>query len=353
MLLGVAISNITGKSIHAIYQETIFRPLNMTSSNDTHPTDKANLGRAVIAGPPAENFALEPVITTPSGGILSIISDLQKLGVGILNNTLLSAEATRKWMKPASNTASFSYSIGAPWEIHRYVSPKTGKITDLYTKLGDSGFYGGALVLIPEYDAGFAMLNAGADKHRSQKALMVLDHITATVLPSLEAQSASEAKQSFVGTYNSTDSKVPATLKVELKPSTNTSSESNLVVTQWLYNGVDVIAGPFYNGTQPRLEQAVPKQTRRGEPGEVAFQLSTAMQTASYMEAMKIPETQVIGPWTGFYSSNGDFGLTDSSRWGGRSVSRLVFEVDGSGRALSCTPAYQLIKLKKVLGQQY
>lgn len=164
MLLGVAISNITGMSASSMYRDAVFGPLNMTSSNDKHAAHKETLSRSVVAGPPKENFALDTGFATPSGGLLSTISDLQKLGVGILNHTLLSAEATRKWMKPTSHTASLSYSIGAPWEIHRYVNPKTGKVTDMYTKLDDSGYYGGVVVLMPEYDAGFTMLNAGIDK---------------------------------------------------------------------------------------------------------------------------------------------------------------------------------------------
>lgn len=165
---------------------------------------------------------------------------------------------------------------------------------------------------------------------------MLLDHVTATVLPPLEAQAALQAKMGFVCTYNSSNTDVPATLQIAWKPSTNTSVELQLVVTEWTYNGTDNIAGPFFNETQPRLEQAIAKQTPHGKLGQVSFQLSIAAQTASYMEAMGALNLGVIGPWTGFYTSNGDFAYTHSSRWRGRPV----FEVDGKGRAVSCNVPY-------------
>ena len=108
MLLGIAISNITGKPMSAVYRDAVFERLGMKSSNDTHPTGKAELARSVISGNPAEDFALETGFSTPSGGILSTINDLSKLGIGIMNNTLVSAETTRKWMKPQTHTASLS-----------------------------------------------------------------------------------------------------------------------------------------------------------------------------------------------------------------------------------------------------
>ncbi|KAI9753260.1 MAG: hypothetical protein M4579_005233 [Chaenotheca gracillima] len=351
MLLGVAISNITGKSIPEMYRSSVFGPLDMTSSYDVHPTDKTNEARAVIVGVPEMDFAQETGIATPSGGILSTISDLQKLGVGILNNTLLSAEATRKWMKPASHTSSLSYSIGAPWEIHRYSHPDTGRVTDLYTKLGDSGWYGGVVVLIPEYDAGFTLLNAGTDLHRAQKTFVVLDFVTNTLLPALEAQAAAEAKRSFVGTYKSTDPNLNVTLKIAVNATTPISVHSDLVVSEWSYNGTDVLAGPFFGGVQPRLEQSIPNRAPQGSPGEVAFQLSQQAQLPTYTAAMPVfkePGASVIGPWTGFYMSNGDFIATDALRWGGFPASTLVFNVDAQGNATACTPLADRVALQRV-----
>lgn len=347
MLLGVAISNITNKTMTDVYNSAIFHPLNMNSSSDTSPTDGEALARSVVAGAPAANFAVDIPFTTPSGGILSTISDLQRLGIAILNNTLLSRASTDKWMKPISHTASLSYSIGAPWEIHRFVHPKTGKVTDIYTKLGDSGYYGGVLALIPQYNAGFTFLNAATSPNRSTTALRILDHITATMLPALEAEAVAEAKRNFVGTYESTGGDIKATLKIGFNESSPGSVHSNLVVTEWTFNGTDILSGPFFLGQEARLEQSIVKYSKNGKPRQIAFLLSSYNQTPTYMDATKLPETGVIGSWTGLYYSNGDFTFTDQQRWAGQPIRELVFDIDEHGSAVKCTPVYQRVELKR------
>jgi hypothetical protein len=347
MLLGVAISNITGKSISSVYRDSVFGPLNMTSSNDTHPTEKALLARSVVAGVPAVDFALETDFTSPSGGILSTISDLQKFGFALLNNTLLSAEATRKWMKPISHTPSWSYSIGAPWEIHRYVSPQTGRSIDIYTKLGDSGYYGGTVAIIPEFDAGFTMLNAGTALERGPIALAILDYVTSTVIPALEAQALSEAMKNYIGTYKSEAGDVNTTITIGYSKANATNIKSDLVVTKWMYNGTDVLKGLLFSGVTPRLEQTIPESAATG--GKVAFELSNWIQTLTYIEAMKYPnQTGVIGSWTGFYNSNEDFVYTDASRWGGLPMKKFIFDVDESGKATCLNSVAQKVTLKRV-----
>ena len=349
MLLGIAISNITGKPMSAVYRDTVFAPLDMNSSYSSHPTKKAELARSVISGDFDANFGLETGFTTPSGGILSSINDLSKLGIAIMNNTLISPETTRKWMKPQTHTASLSYSIGGGWEIHRYVNPETSKVTDLYTKLGDAGFYGGVLVLIPQYSAGFTMLNAYSNSTiRSPAALVILDYVTNNLLPALEAQAAAEAEKNYVGTYVSTDKHLNASITIGFNESSVPGIVSGLSITTWIFNGTDVLAGPLFNGVRPRLEPSIPKQTPDGARGQVAFQASTSVQTLTYMAAMEVPNSGIIGPWTGFYPTNGDFVFTDQQRYGGVGVNMFVFDVDGEGRATACSPAVDRVMLKRI-----
>ena len=349
MLLGIAISNITGKPLSDVYHQSVFGPLGMLSCFDAHPTREAELGRSVIAGDPDASFTVETSFTTPSGGILSTTNDLSKLGISILNNTLLSAETTRKWMKPQTLTASLSYAIGAGREIHRYVHPTTSKVTDLYTELGDSGFYGGALVLIPQYDAGFTMLNAYSGASRSSTTLTILDYITNAVLPALEAQAAAEAQYNFVGTYTSSDESLNASITISFNESSVPGIISGLTIARWIYNGTDVLAGPLYGGYKPRLEPSVLKQTPDGPPGQVAFLASLSSATLTYGAAIEVPGSEVGGPWTGFYATNGDFVYTDPApRYGGISPTMFVLDVDGDGRAVACSPAVQRVKLKRV-----
>ena len=144
MLLGLAIANITGKSLH-VYRDSVFNPLGMTSSFSSVP-DATQYGRYVITGnATAANLikGVVPEVTIPSGGLFFTTNDLAKFGTAILNSTLLDADQTRKWMKPVSHTARFEYFVGKPWEIYRYTHPSSGLVTDIYTKLGDAGYYGG------------------------------------------------------------------------------------------------------------------------------------------------------------------------------------------------------------------
>lgn len=351
MLLGLAISNVTDKTMTEVYQSAIFDPLNMTSSSDksiNKTLDRAVVTSSLFNYTQLDNFAF----TAPSGGILSTLTDLQKLGLGILNSTLLSQEATDKWMKPVSHTGSLSYSIGAPWEIHRFVHPKTGKVTDVYTKLGDSGDYGGGMAIIPQYNAGFAMLNGAnvlTTPQRSEVALHILDYVTATVLPALEAEALAEAKSNFIGEYKSSDGGVETTLKIGIKKSVTASVNSELIVTEWKYNGTDIItSNDTFAGEAPRLEQSIVRLGENGKPKQIEFILSPYIQTTTYMKAIKAAnETGVLGTWSGLYHSDGDFTYTDSLRWGGQSMRALVFDVDDCGKATKCSIPYQRVELKR------
>ncbi|MCJ1348949.1 hypothetical protein MMC31_007182 [Peltigera leucophlebia] len=336
ILLGIAISKITGKSMATIYRESIFEPLGMTSSNSSPPTGKAELARSVIADDFAWEFALKRGDTIPSGGLFSSINDLAKFGVGILNSTILPADLTRKWMKPITHTASLSYSVGAPWEIVRYIHRSTGKITDLYTKLGDSGSYGGCLVLIPDYNAGFSILDASTNTTlRGSVTNRILDHITELILPALEAQAAAEAARNFVGKYVSTNSNLNSSVTVSLHKS------SGLSISSWISNGTDVLASPLFQGEKPRLLPSIPNQSHGA--GKVAFQASKNPQTNNYTSASNLGE----GPFTAHYATNSDWLLVDATHYGGFGANLFVFEVEEGGNATSVSPVVTRAKLER------
>lgn len=243
MLLGLAISSITGKSRDEFYHSSIFAPLNMTSSFSSIPTEPSQFSRSVIT----RDFLVPGGFTIPSGGLFSTINDLAKFGIGILNSTLLPANTTRKWMKPVTHTPSLSYSVGAPWEIIRWQDPSTGEITDIYTKLGDSGMYGGALALVPEFGAGFSFLAAATnDSLRGTVDNLVLDQITEAVLPALKAQAAAEAVHNYVGMYVSSDPRLNSSVTIAHNASTVPGAASGLTLSSWISNGTDVLASTRY-----------------------------------------------------------------------------------------------------------
>ncbi|KAK5701461.1 hypothetical protein LTR97_004275 [Elasticomyces elasticus] len=362
MVLGLAISRITGKPYDTLYNDTVFAPLNMTSSFVNAPTEDPLLNRSVIAQPlgGAGGFGWSYAANNPgvpSGGILSTIHDLDKLGLAILNSTLMSPEKTREWMKPASHTASLTYSIGAPWEIVRYIHRSTGKVTDIYTKLGDSGAYGGILVLIPDYNAGFSFLNAYYEspegpQTRGGSALSIINHIAKAVVPALEAQAVAEAVRKYVGVYSSPDAEVNSTIVIGSLALSNASDfaivPEGLVVQSWISNDIDMLAS-YYPGAPLRLQLAIPNQTPGAPRSEVTFQGTQNKQWNTY-------DTAGFGPFTGFYGSNYDWLTYDGLRYGAEGLQTFRFGVDGNGCAVELTNAATratLVKGRSEGGDRY
>ncbi|KAJ5628288.1 hypothetical protein N7490_010516 [Penicillium lividum] len=346
IMLGLMMSNITGRSMADIYQKELFEPLNLTSSFSSPPTSRADLARAVVAGAPEiSGFFTDIPVSTPSGGLFTSSNDFAKFGISILNSTLLPYNTTRKWMKPHSHSASLTYSLGAPWEIIRYLNPSTGKVTDLYTKLGDSGFYGSIIVLIPDYDAGFSILAASTGAERSAVTNAILDSIADTVLPALEAQAAFEATRNYVGTYESTDS-VNSTITVAFNESSVITSKSGLSITRWISNGTDVLASDRFQGGRPRLLLSIPKQTVDGEEGQVAFQVTPQPQLWSYF-APGAKRLQTTGPFSGQYNTNYDWLVADAAHYAGLGMNLFVFGVNEHGNATSLRPAAQRVTLQR------
>jgi CubicO group peptidase (beta-lactamase class C family) len=360
ILAGKAISNLTGKSYAEMYHDTIFSPLNMSSSYIIGPRDNATLARSVVSDATIVEWLPETGSTVPSGGIFSSISDLSKLGVAILNNTLLSPETTRRWMKPETLSDSLSFAVGRGWEIHRYVNPATGKVTDLYSKLGDSGFHGSGLVLIPQYGVGFAIAGACSTAScpgymRGYGMLALMDLVTETVIDALEKQAQVEAIRNFAGQYVTiSEDEVRASVTITFNQTDTPDLIPALTVTEWTYNNTDAL-GALSIKSRPVLKPSIWKQTPSGMPGQVAFQLSTFANPPSYDAAMQIvppatlgPDWKAFGIWTSFYVENADFTLTDQARFAGVGRDLFVFDVDDAGRATAVRPAVERISLRRL-----
>ncbi|KAL8641209.1 MAG: hypothetical protein Q9226_008662 [Calogaya cf. arnoldii] len=252
MLLGLAIGNITNKNILDIYYDNIFTPLNMTSSFSRPPPDNSTWNKYVIPGD-VSNALLRPEqipeVASPSGGIVSTTNDLAKWGIALLNSTLLPPEQTRRWMKPVTFTANLQYGIGRPWEIYRYVHEPSGIVTDIYTKGGDSGAYGGYIVLLPDFNAGFSILGASSLPERGLVTPILADLIT-EIIPALLRQAEAEANADFAGTYTACNQGLNTTLTISLNE-TDSDAKPGLVLTSFISNGTDVLAAGAFGGRNP------------------------------------------------------------------------------------------------------
>lgn len=332
-MLGLAISSFTGKSMNDIYHSDIFEPLGMTSSNSTTPP-QSEWDRCVIPGDPALSFAFDAGLLVSTGGLLSTINDLARLGRGILNSTLLSPEDTRRWLKPFSHTAHLQYSVGRPWEIMRYTHPSTRKVTDLYTKVGDSGDYSSFLVLIPDYQAGFSILASSTSSARTTVVAEIADIVFNTILPALEAQAATEAESKLAGVYTSTG---PVNSSLTLAFNNSASAAPGLHITSWISNGTDVLQ----NGILGTLPYRIVPSIEDPAGGKKAFWLVNANDAPN-----AAVQTGRLASAPGFASA--DWILVDSPAYGGNAVKRVVFDVLDNGKATAVRPVAFQIRLSKV-----
>ena len=329
-LLGLAISAIMGKTMEQLYQDSIFGPLGMSSSNSSTPPE-SEWNHAVIPGP-ITNFALDAGVLVSTGGLLSTPRDIARFGIGILNSTLLSPDQTRKWLKPVSHTARLQYSVGRPWEIIRYTHA-SGHVTDMYTKLGDSGSYSSWMVLLPNYKAGFSILSAGTMDDRFSIVASIVQLVTDSILPALEAQAGIEGERNLGGTYTST---IPGpNSSLTLTYDQNETAPPGLVVASWISNGTDMIT---------RLGAAVGPPPWRLLPS--ISDVKNGKEAFWLVSAVDAPSAQPSGGlFAGFESQ--DWLNVDSLAYGDVGLGSFIFDVGIDGKATAVTLPAARITLER------
>lgn len=154
------------------------------------------------------------------------------LGRSILSSQLLNLPQMRRWMKPLTHTADLPFSVGAPWEIYRIQLPSTSRVIDLYTKNGGIGVYSSEIVLVPEWDIGISILEAGSGSAFG----LVFQMIAEIMGPALETAARQEADAAYSGHYFSSGPKLNSSITI-----TTDDSLSGLGVTSWIRNGTDML----------------------------------------------------------------------------------------------------------------
>ncbi len=304
----------------------------MASSSSSAPPP-SEWHRAVIPGDPAGGFSSDGGIGVASGGLFSTTHDLARLGVGILNSTLLAPDETRRWMKPVSHTARPEFSVGRPWEIIRFTHA-SGAITDLYTKLGDSGLYSGYIALLPDYNAGFSILAAASmPTGRFEATTAVADLITSSIIPALDAQSAAEAERNFAGHIQVHRGRPKLVAYSESRPRRGCRTGPNRVV-------VDQRRDRRARGAAFHAEPAwpLPAVASISDPTarKVAFQLVTAVDA---------PKAQTPG----LFSRNilGDWLNVGGILYGDIPTTLFKFDIASDGTAVAVSSTAYRVKLQK------
>ncbi|KAL2861171.1 serine hydrolase domain-containing protein [Aspergillus lucknowensis] len=332
-ILGLAISNLTGKSMEEVYQESIFDPLDMQSSYSNVPPD-SELSRSVVAGVYDQGFALVNGISTPSGGLFSTLNDLAKFSTGVLNSTLLTPTETRRWMKPVTHMSDLHYSIGAPWEIYRYEHPDTGLVTDIYTKLGDSGNYGSMTLFLPDFDAGINVITASSKTTRSAQTLFLIQQVVDVILPALTNQAARELARNYAGTYVATANNLNSSMTFVAAQ----RGPPGLVISSWISNGTDLAPWLPYI-INARSYGLRPTISPLGNEGQMVFRPATT-------------PTEPVRPgnpsnlFTNFYQAD-QFAQLGQATYAGQYLSEFVFDVEADGSVSAVTPAAWRVRLEK------
>ncbi|KAF2465002.1 beta-lactamase/transpeptidase-like protein [Lindgomyces ingoldianus] len=275
MLLGYAISSITGKPFEDILKTALIDPLGLTGTSFSKPEDtKGVIPFNITASEWARDFGA----AAPMGGLYASTNDLSKIGRSILNSTLLDQNTTRAWLKPTAFTSSPLGFVGRPWEIFRAVDLGPSKrLIDLYTKSGEIGLYHTNLIVVPDYNIGFVTAVAGTGAH------LFLDNlIVDTLFPAVEAVAREQAAAAYVGKFTA-----PKDLNLNSSVTFITDATlPGLGISEWVSNGTDflaVLSSLGFGDITPDTLRLLPTNLERatGNGTEVAWRMSLSFETQS------------------------------------------------------------------------
>lgn len=262
---------------------------------------------------------------TPAGGYYSSLRDMRTVGESMLNFTYLSPAQTRRWMKPGSFSASANFSVGHPWEIVR--APNPNMTSWLYTKGGYIGMYSSEFVLMPEFDAGFNVLAAGANAFNDAQTVTA---ILASVLhPAFEEAAKEEATHNYAGVYSAARSGGNSSITIVV------DEYPGLAVTHWLNNGTNMmeVLGEIETGVTNASELA--GLSLRLYPSNLVTRAANGSITRTGWRA--VYELLPPEPSPFFGTCVSWLGI-DQYTYGGVGLDEFVFDLGADGRAVAIEP---------------
>ncbi|KGO52595.1 Beta-lactamase-like protein [Penicillium expansum] len=322
-ILGYVLESIAKADYEDILIDRLIKPLNLTRSCLRGPDPSL----AVI--PHNESlswFDYDLGDEAPAGSIFSSAKDMATFGRAVLSSTLVDPAVTRRWLKPIAHTSSLQHSVGAPWEIYSFLTPRR---VDLYTKAGDIGLYSSSIALSPDHNAGFTVLVAGNNSHAMTSAIgeMVAD----VMLPALDEVARNQALERFGGTYAlvSGSSNFSITITAD--------DGAGLVVSEWTSDSVDMIKSLMgLQGVTDRSKISIRLQPSGLEtPGRISF--------LAVIYSLDVSEE--AGPLVGSCLS---WILLGSMVYGNVGLPEFEFALDHDGDATSLSPRALRVTLPRV-----
>ncbi|KAF4973347.1 hypothetical protein FSARC_325 [Fusarium sarcochroum] len=237
-LVGLVVEAASNKTFEAAIDDLILKPLSLKhTSTGIVPENDNNMFIPVGSA----GWDTELGVFAPAGGMGSSTTDMLSFMVNILKNNILSPAATRRWLKPATFTSTWSGAVGAPWEIYRVDNlTSDGRIIDLYTKGGALSVYQSGMAIIPDTGLVVSALGAGSEVMSVWSQLAILN-IMEALIPALDMAARDEAKARFAGDYVHKESGSSLTLSLDKGP--------GLVLSDWVARDFSVL--PNLNRYQP------------------------------------------------------------------------------------------------------
>ncbi|CAG8904519.1 unnamed protein product [Penicillium egyptiacum] len=322
-ILGYVLESIGKADYEDILMDRLIKPLNLTQSCLKIPDPSL----AVI--PYNESFSwfgYDIGGEAPAGGIFSSANDMATFGRAVLSSTLVDPAVTRRWLKPVAHTSSLQHSVGAPWEIYTFLTPRR---VDLYTKAGDIGLYSSSIDLSPDHNAGFTVLVAGGNSHAMTSTIGEI--VADIVLPALDEVARSQALERFGGTYALTSGSSNSSITI------TADDEAGLVVSVWTSNSVDMIESLMaLQGVTDRSAISIRLQpSGLATPGRISF--------LAVIYTIDAPED--AGPIVGSCFS---WILLDSLVYGNVGLPEFEFALNHDGHATSLSPRALRVTLPRV-----
>ncbi|KAI0018873.1 beta-lactamase/transpeptidase-like protein [Xylariomycetidae sp. FL0641] len=243
-LLAYALEAITQKSFVDMLQADIINAVGLNRTSYAKPDDAVG----VIPPGAEDGWAHDIGEAGPTGNMYASVADLSRLGRAIFRNAVLPAAQTRRWLKPAALTSEIHEGVSYPWGFRRI--PLGGnRVADAYSKAGSINKYMSLLVLLPDYDVGFAALLAG--NWPGNANWDVADALGEVLLPALEAAARAQAAAAYAGAYQAADGTLNSSLVLGVD-----GEAPGLGIRSWVSNGTDMLATAVghvlnYNATGP------------------------------------------------------------------------------------------------------
>ncbi|KAG0160188.1 hypothetical protein PDIDSM_7715 [Penicillium digitatum] len=322
-ILGYVLESIAKADYEDILIDRLIKPLNLTRSCLRGPDPSL----AVI--PHNESFSwfdFDLGEEAPAGSIFSSAKDMATFGRAVLSSTFVDPAVTRRWLKPVAHTSSLQHSVGAPWEIYSFLTPRR---VDLYTKAGDFGMYSSSIALSPDHNAGFTFLVAGGNSHTVASAIGEI--VADIMLPAFDEVARSQALERFGGTYALMNGSSNFSITI------SADDGAGLVVSEWTQLSVDMIESLMgLQGVTDRSAISIRLQPSGLEtPGLISF--------LAVIYSFDISEQ--AGPFVGSCFS---WMLLESVVYGNVGLPEFEFALDHDGNATSVSPRALRITLPRV-----